>query len=136
MTNRELIARLSQEDPDAEVMLTVDIQGELELRPVGGVRPANLWLENDIYLLVTGALGFKGVILDPDHTVDENLTRTRELARLSHIQEKRDALPPVDPMITELCMDWEFGLGPFATHSCLEPKGHAGEHTNGTESWK
>ena len=134
MTNRELIEILSREDPGAEVMLAVDIEGMLEFRPVGGVRPTNIWLENDTYML--GEAGFKGVILDPDHTVDEYRARMQELAQQSRIREKQDALPQTDPVITELCLDWEMGYGPFFTHHCVDRKGHVGQHTNGTVYWR
>ena len=134
MTNRDLIALLAKEDPDAEAMLVVDIQGELELRPVGAVRATNLWLENDIYLVVSDGTGFRGVVLDPDHTVDENIARKRELERTSRLKDLRDALPidPAIPAISVMCLDSDFG---FYKVRCTLNKGHAGMHSDGIHIW-
>lgn len=74
MKVRELIEKLGSQDPTAEALLIVDIQGMLEYRPVGEVRSATLIEESDTY---------QGVVLDPDYAIDEARAIKNEEDRLA-----------------------------------------------------
>lgn len=95
MKTQELIEKLRLEDPEAEVLLSVDIQGTLEFRPVGAARSCNFHIAG-YTLHLDPAYPRKGVILDPDHTLDEAQERKNEEDRKARLKAKWALLPDDD----------------------------------------
>lgn len=101
MKARDLVAALSGLDPDAVVLLGLDIHGEFCYRPVLAAKPDSMALVDGEYTYEGGPRGHKVAVLVEDTSVDTERWKRQEAARARRVQEAQDALP-VDPAVATL----------------------------------